>query len=235
MAASRSSTSVVAFAGHPHPGVDLARHQHERPAGGAHGGAATPWLSWPGGTPARRGRRPDRIAGRQSARRVGRAQVGEHIGGGHACRLAAAAPNGPVRWAGPGRSGGDCWQNLCSGDPPVADLADHLARAAAPAWRAHELGPGATIQERSSPGWGRGGRVPDRRVAVSAGQRRWPDVRGRQRRRASRRRQGPRSSGQPVRGVEGVAVAAFAVGAERAFIGIGRFGPEASAWPPPTR
>jgi NADH:ubiquinone oxidoreductase subunit F (NADH-binding) len=119
-------------------------------------------------------------------------------------------------------------------DPPVADLADHLARGGgAGLARAHELGPGATIQEvilsglRGRGGGGfptgrkwqsvRDGAGGDRTFVVANGAEGEPAT--------FKDRAVIRAN--PYAVVEGVAIAAFAVGAERAFIGIKeRFAPE---------
>ena len=117
-------------------------------------------------------------------------------------------------------------------DPPVADLDDHLARGGgAGLARARSLGPGGTIQEVILSGLrGRGGggfptgrkwqsvrdtaRVgeagPDRTFVVANGAEGEPATfKDRAIMRAN-----------PYAVVEGVAIAAFAVGAERAFIGV---------------
>jgi NADH-quinone oxidoreductase subunit F len=119
-------------------------------------------------------------------------------------------------------------------DPAVADLADHLARGGGEGLtRAHDLGPGATIQEVILSGLrGRGG------GGFPTG-RKWQSVRdgaggGRTFVVANGAEGEPATfkdraviRANPYAVVEGVAIAAFAVGAERAFIGIKeRFEPE---------
>jgi NADH-quinone oxidoreductase subunit F len=122
-------------------------------------------------------------------------------------------------------------------DPPVADLADHLARGGgAGLARAHGLGPGGTIQEIILSGLrGRGG------GGFPTG-RKWQSVRDAAAGGGAERTfvvcnaaEGEPATfkdralirANPYAVVEGVAIAAFAVGAERAFIGTKeRFGAE---------
>jgi NADH:ubiquinone oxidoreductase subunit F (NADH-binding) len=119
-------------------------------------------------------------------------------------------------------------------DPPVADLADHLARGGgAGLARARELGPGAAIQEVILSGLrGRGGGgFPTGRKWQSvrdaaAGDRAFVVANGAEGEPATFKDRAIIRA-NPYAVVEGVALAAFAVGAERAFIGIKeRFGPE---------
>jgi NADH-quinone oxidoreductase subunit F len=119
-------------------------------------------------------------------------------------------------------------------DPPVADLADHRARGGgAGLARAHELGPGAAIQEVILSGLrGRGGGgFPTGRKWQSvrdaaAGDRAFVVANGAEGEPATFKDRAIIRA-NPYAVVEGVAIAAFAVGAERAFIGIKeRFGPE---------
>jgi NADH:ubiquinone oxidoreductase subunit F (NADH-binding) len=122
-------------------------------------------------------------------------------------------------------------------DPPVADLADFESRGGgAGLRRAQGLGPGATIQEVILSGLrGRGG------GGFPTG-RKWQSVRDAARADAANRTfvacngaEGEPATfkdraiirANPYAVVEGVAIAAFAMGAERAFIGVKeRFGPE---------
>ncbi len=119
-------------------------------------------------------------------------------------------------------------------DPPVADLADHLARGGGTGLaRAHDLGPGATIQEMILSGLrGRGGGgFPTGRKWQSVrdgagGDRTFVVANGAEGEPATFKDRAIIRA-NPYAVVEGVAVAAFAVGAERAFIGIKeRFAPE---------
>jgi NADH:ubiquinone oxidoreductase subunit F (NADH-binding) len=112
-------------------------------------------------------------------------------------------------------------------DPPVADLADHLARGGGEGLaRAHDLGPGATIQEMILSGLrGRGGGgFPTGRKWQSVrdgagGDRTFVVANGAEGEPATFKDRAIIRA-NPYAVVEGVAIAAFAVGAERAFIGI---------------
>ncbi len=127
-------------------------------------------------------------------------------------------------------------------EPPVADLADHEARGGLVGLsRAYELGPGATVQEvilsglrgRGGGGFPTGRKWQSVRDAVDI------DVEDGGADRAFLVCNGAEGEpatfkdraiirANPYAVVEGVAIAAFAVGAERAFIGIKeRFAPEA--------
>src|SRR5262245_29827954 len=119
-------------------------------------------------------------------------------------------------------------------DPPVADLDDFLARGGGAGLdRALGLGPGATIQELILSGLrGRGGGgFPTGRKWQSvrdaaAGDRAFVVANGAEGEPATFKDRAIIRA-NPYAVVEGVAIAAFAVGAERAFIGIKeRFGPE---------
>ncbi|HEX6568133.1 MAG TPA: NADH-ubiquinone oxidoreductase-F iron-sulfur binding region domain-containing protein [Acidimicrobiales bacterium] len=126
-------------------------------------------------------------------------------------------------------------------DPPVTDLADHEARGGlAGLRRAYELGPGATIQEVILSGLrGRGGGgFPTGRKWQSVRDAVDTDIEDGGADRAFLVCNGAEGEpatfkdraiirANPFAVVEGVAIAAFAVGAERAFIGVKeRFGPE---------
>src|ERR687894_3137802 len=127
-------------------------------------------------------------------------------------------------------------------DPPVTDLADHEARGGlAGLRRAYELGPGATIQEVILSGLrGRGGGgfptgrkwqsvrdAVDTDVEDGGADRAFVVCNGAEGEPATFKDRAIIRA-NPYAVVEGVAIAAFAVGAERAFIGIKeRFGPEA--------
>ncbi|HLT69158.1 MAG TPA: NADH-ubiquinone oxidoreductase-F iron-sulfur binding region domain-containing protein [Acidimicrobiales bacterium] len=126
-------------------------------------------------------------------------------------------------------------------DPPVADLADHEARGGlAGLRRARELGPGATIQEvilsglrgRGGAGFPTGRKWQSVRDAVAADEgdganRAFVVCNGAEGEPATFKDRAIMRA-NPYAVVEGVAIAAFAVGAERAFIGIKeRFEPEA--------
>jgi NADH-quinone oxidoreductase subunit F len=127
-------------------------------------------------------------------------------------------------------------------DPPVTDLADHEARGGlAGLRRAYELGPGATIQEvmlsglrgRGGGGFPTGRKWQSVRDAVAlddedgGADRAFVVCNGAEGEPATfKDRAIMRANPHAV--VEGVAIAAYAVGAERAFIGVKeRFGPEA--------
>jgi NADH:ubiquinone oxidoreductase subunit F (NADH-binding) len=127
-------------------------------------------------------------------------------------------------------------------DPPVRDLDDHEARGGlAGLRRAYELGPGATIQEvilsglrgRGGAGFPTGRKWQSVRDAVDADEedggadRAFVVCNGAEGEPATFKDRAIIRS-NPYAVVEGVAIAAFAVGAERAFIGIKeRFEPEA--------
>src|SRR5262245_60418748 len=124
-------------------------------------------------------------------------------------------------------------------DPPVADLADHLARGGGAGLdRALSLGPGATIQEVILSGLrGRGG------GGFPTG-RKWQSVRDAAEDGGAERTfvvcngaEGEPATfkdralirANPYAVVEGLAIAAFAVGAEAAYIGTkASFGPESA-------
>ena len=123
---------------------------------------------------------------------------------------------------------------LLLAEPPVADLADHEARGGlAGLRRAYELGPGATIQEvilsglrgRGGGGFPTGRKWQSVRDAVDlddedlGADRAFVVCNGAEGEPATfKDRAIIRANPYPV--VEGVAIAALAVGAERAFIGI---------------
>jgi NADH-quinone oxidoreductase subunit F len=123
-------------------------------------------------------------------------------------------------------------------DPPVADLADHLARGGgAGLARARGLGPGATVQEVLLSGLrGRGGggfptgrkwqSVRDAAAGGGAAERTFVVCNAAEGEPATFKDRALIRA-NPYAVVEGVAIAAFAVGAERAFIGTKeRFGVE---------
>jgi NADH-quinone oxidoreductase subunit F len=119
-------------------------------------------------------------------------------------------------------------------DPPVADLADHRSRGGgAGLERARSLGPGATIQEvilSGLRGRGGGGFPTGRKwqsVSDAAGADRTFVVCNGAEGEPATFKDRALIRANPYAVVEGVAIAAFAVGAERAFIGVKeRFGPE---------
>ena len=124
-------------------------------------------------------------------------------------------------------------------DPPVADLDDFLARGGGAGLdRALGLGPGATIQEVILSGLrGRGGGgFPTGRKWQSvsdsaAGEQTFVVCNGAEGEPATFKDRAIMRA-NPYAVVEGVAIAAFAVGAERAFIGVKeRFGPECERLP----